>query len=52
MLNYAGGTAASPSSVDGAGQDQMNTFYWLRKAIIEARKDQYFTQLADVTKMP
>lgn len=55
MLNYnaptqtAGGTQ---SSVDGAGSGQMNTFFWLKKAIITARKEQYFMPLANVTNMP
>ena len=31
---------------------QLNTFYWQKKALIEAAKEQYFTQLADVTAMP
>ena len=41
---------AVPSSVDTG--DQMNTFFWIRKAIIQSRKEQYFTQLADVRSMP
>jgi N4-gp56 family major capsid protein len=32
--------------------NQMNTFHYDKKALIEARKEQYFTQLADVTSMP
>ena len=31
---------------------QFNTQYYEKKALIEARKEQYFTQLADVTAMP
>jgi N4-gp56 family major capsid protein len=38
----------TPSSV-GA---QMNNFYYQKKALIEAAKEQYFSQLADVTSMP
>lgn len=50
MLNYnAGGTT---SDIDGAGSGQMNTFFWLKKAIIEARKEQYFMPLASVISMP
>lgn len=45
----AGGT---PSSIEGAGSSQMNTFYWQRRALIEAQKEMYFTPLADVTAMP
>jgi N4-gp56 family major capsid protein len=50
MLNYNAGGATS--DIDGAGSSQMNTFFWLKKAIIEARKEQYFSQLASVTSMP
>jgi N4-gp56 family major capsid protein len=50
MLNYnAGGTT---SDIDGAGSGQLNTFFWLKKAIIQARKEQYFMPLASVTNMP
>jgi len=45
----AGGTK---SDMDGASSDQMNTFFYDKKALIEARKQQFFTQLADVTSMP
>lgn len=38
----------SPSSVG----TQFNTFYYQKKALIEARKEQYFSQMADVTSMP
>lgn len=38
--------------VDGAGSAQMNTFFYLKKALIEARKEQYFMPLASVTNMP
>lgn len=31
---------------------QMNTFYWHKKAIIEAKKEMFFTPLADVMSMP
>ena len=40
------------SSIDGAGSTQMNTFFWQRKALIEAKKEMYFSQLADTTSMP
>jgi N4-gp56 family major capsid protein len=55
MLNYNaptltnGGTA---SSIDGTGNNQMATFFWLKKAIIQARKEQFFMPLASVTNMP
>lgn len=47
-LQYNGGD----SSVDGPGSNQMNTFFYMKKAIIEARKEQYFMPLANVTNMP
>ena len=31
---------------------QMNTFYWNKKALIEAKKEMYFTPLAEVMSMP
>ena len=40
------------SSIEGAGSSQMNTFFWQRKALIEARKDMYFGPLADTVTMP
>lgn len=39
---------ATPSTIG----PQMNTFYWQKLALIEAAKEQYFGQLADVTSMP
>lgn len=41
----AGGTASDIGT-------QMNTFYWHKKAIIEAKKEMFFTPLADVMNMP
>ena len=41
----AGGTASTIGT-------QMQTFYYQKKALIDARKEQYFSQLADVTAMP
>lgn len=42
----------SPSTIDGATGKQMNTYFWQRKALIDAAKEMYFTPLADVTSMP
>lgn len=42
----------TPSGIDAPDGKQMNTFFWWKKALIEARKDQYFMPLADVTSMP
>jgi len=41
----AGGDASSVGN-------QFNTFHWIKQALIEARKEQYFSQLADTTSMP
>ena len=52
MLNYNAPAEGQKSTIDGANSDQMNTFHWLKKALIEARKEQYFSQLAPVVNMP
>ena len=52
MLNYNAPISGSKSSIDGSGSDQTMSFYWLRKSIIEARKEQFFMPLASVTNMP
>lgn len=53
-LQYNGGTAADESTIDAPGTSaaQMNPFFWLRKAIIQARKEQYFSPLASTVGMP
>lgn len=52
-LIYDAGTAADPSSIDAAaGKAQMNTFFWLKKSLIEARKEQFFMPLASTVGMP
>ncbi|AWN06204.1 major capsid protein [Erwinia phage phiEaP8] len=52
MLNYNAPIDGQKSTIDGDGSDQMNTFFWLKKAIITARKEQFFMPLANVTNMP
>lgn len=53
MLNYNAPIDGSKSTIDAnSNSDQVYTFYWLKKAIIDARKEQYFMQLASVTNMP
>ena len=52
MLNYNAPADGIKSSIDGSNSDQMNTFWWLKNAIIESRKEQYFMPLATVTNMP
>jgi len=53
MLNY-NAPDGTPSTIDGDGSNsaQMNTFFYLKKAIIQARKEMYFMPLASVTNMP
>ncbi len=52
MLNYNAPADGVKSSIDGAGSDQMNTFFWLKKALIESRKEQYFMPLSSTVNMP
>ena len=52
MLNYNAPIDGQKSSIDGAGSDQMNTFFWLKKALIESRKEQYFMSLSSTINMP
>lgn len=53
MLNYNAPIDGQKSTIDAGGNaDQMNTFFWLKNSLIEARRDQYFMPMADVTSMP
>jgi N4-gp56 family major capsid protein len=53
MLNYNAPLDGAKSTIDAhSNSTQMNAWYWLKKAIITARKDQYFMQLASVIGMP
>ena len=52
MLNYNAPIDGQKSSIDGAGSDQMNTFFWLKKALIESRKEQFFMPLSSTINMP
>ena len=47
-MQYNDPLNASPSSVGS----QLQTHYYQKQALIEVRKEQYFSQLADVTSMP
>jgi len=47
-LTYNAPVAGTPSTVG----TQLRTDYYQKKALIEARKLQFFGQLADVTAMP
>lgn len=51
-LNY-NAPNVTPSTIDkGGNSSQMNTFFYLKKAIIQARKEQYFIPLASSIDMP
>lgn len=52
MLNYNAPYEGDKSSIDGTGSDQMSTFTYLKKAIITARREQYFMPLASVVNIP
>ena len=47
-MQYNAPAGGTPSSVG----NQFNTFHYIKQALIEARKEQYFSQLADTTSMP
>jgi N4-gp56 family major capsid protein len=51
MLNYNTGGATSDIDVGGSSE-QMETFFWLKKALIESRKEQYFMPLSSTVNMP
>lgn len=52
-LNYNEPIKNNQSTIDkGGSSSQMNTFFYLKKAIIEARKEQYFIPLASSIDMP
>ena len=43
----------TPSTIDeGGNSEQMQTFFYLKKAIIDAKKEQFFLPLASVVGMP
>lgn len=52
MLNYNAPIDGQPSTIEGAGSDQMNMFLYLKASIIEARKEQYFMPLATAIDLP
>ena len=51
-LIYNAPAEGQESSINGANTTQFNTFVYLRKAIIDAKKEQYFLPLASSTSMP
>lgn len=51
-LMYNGPREGQKSSIDGASSDQENTNYWIRKALIENKKHQFFTPLGSSRNIP
>lgn len=49
---YKGPREGEKSSIDGANSDQENTNYWIRKALIENKKHQFFTPLGKAQSIP
>lgn len=52
MQQYNDPAGGTPSTIEGSGSSQMNTFFYQRKALIDAAKEMYFMPMADVTAMP
>ena len=52
MLNYNAPREGDKSSIDSSSSDQMNTFFWLKNALIQARKEQYFMPLSSTVNLP
>ncbi len=52
MLNYNAPAEGQKSSIDGPGSDQMNTFFWIKKALVDSRKEQYFMPLSSTLDLP
>ena len=52
MLNYNAPREGDKSSIDSANSDQMHNFYWLKNALIHARKEQYFMPLSSTVNLP
>lgn len=52
MQTYGNPAGGTKSSIDTAGSDQMNTFYWQRRALIDAAREKFFSPLADTAAMP
>ena len=53
MLNYNAPIDGTKSTIEEkTNSDQMNTFFYLKKAIIQSRKEQFFMPLASTENMP
>ena len=56
IINYDPGFTGSDqgkSSIDyQSNSEQLQTFKWIKKALVDTRKKEFFSQLADTTTMP
>ena len=52
MLNYNNPAGGTRSDIDLAGSAQMNTFFYMKKAIVQARREQYFMPMSSTVSMP
>lgn len=52
MLNYNAPNGTASDIDAGGSSSQMQTFFYLKKALITARKEQYFSPLASTINMP
>lgn len=52
MLNYNAPREGDKSSIDRSNSNQMHTFFWLKNALIHARKEQYFMPLSSTVNLP
>lgn len=52
VMQYNAPKEGQKSSIDGAGSDQTQVFFWIKKALIEARKEQYFMPLSNTVNLP
>jgi len=51
-MEYNDPIGGTESTIEGSGSSQMNTWFYQRKALVEAKDEMFFTPLADVTAMP
>ena len=53
MLRYNAPANGQESTIDAQSNgEQLQVFKWIRKSLIEAKEEQFFTQLADTVTMP
>ena len=53
MLRYNAPVNGQESTIDAQSNgEQLQVFKWIRKSLIEAKEEQFFTQLADTVTMP